>query len=136
LIAENGTLVGVMTEEGRALSKAKGAGFIAENWLENDGDSSDQPTAHARWAEAQTLGPVQLRHLSGKRAVEGFEGCAPDQIVIASAEMRGRGFDCEVYDPERLRNTGAIAIYLRGDALKLRSVRDVTGSRLWTQWRD
>lgn len=41
LISDTGTLVGVMTPQGRALSKERGAGFAARNWLENDGDGED-----------------------------------------------------------------------------------------------
>ena len=41
LISGTGTLVGVMTPQGRALSKERGAGFAARNWLENDGDGED-----------------------------------------------------------------------------------------------
>ena len=33
LIADRGALVGVMTSEGRAISKPKGAGFVARIWL-------------------------------------------------------------------------------------------------------
>jgi competence protein ComEC len=136
LIAENGTLVGVMTDAGRALSKAKGAGFIAENWLENDGDASDQAAAYARWEGDPKVGDIALRHLSGKRAVAGFKECAANEIVVASVNMEEAERPCPVFDPKRLRNTGAIAIYLRGDVVEMRSVRDVTGTRLWTQWRD
>lgn len=138
LIAENGTLVGLMTQEGRALSKPKGAGFIAQNWLENDGDAVDQISAAARWPETGTgvlpQGAV-LRHLSGKRAVEGFDGCETGHIIVASVQMGVTDGDCEIYDPDRLRNTGAIAIHPMRDGLKLVSVRDVTGTRLWTTWR-
>lgn len=42
-------LVAVMTDEGRALSKPRGGGFIADNWLENDGEAISQVQAHARW---------------------------------------------------------------------------------------
>jgi competence protein ComEC len=49
LIADNGGLVGVMTDTGRALSKEKGAGFVARNWLENDGDGALQQKAALRW---------------------------------------------------------------------------------------
>ncbi|MEM9576137.1 MAG: ComEC/Rec2 family competence protein [Pseudomonadota bacterium] len=138
LIAENGTLVGVMTSEGRALSKPKGAGFIAKNWLENDGEATEQPAAAARWPSdgAGVLpGGKKLVHLSGKRAVEGFEGCAPDQIIVASVRMETKGLPCDVYDPVRLRNMGAVAVHADKRGLTLTSVRDVTGTRLWTQWR-
>jgi competence protein ComEC len=140
LIAENGTLVGVMTEAGRALSKPKGAGFIAQNWLENDGDASAQPDAAARWTVDDTVlpGGKRLMHVSGKRAVEAFEGCAREDIVVVSVVMEPVSplqYPCDIYDPKRLRNTGAIAIYDSQDGLKMTSVRDVTGSRLWTSWR-
>lgn len=141
LIAENGTLVGVMTDQGRALSKPKGAGFIAQNWLENDGDATDQKTAATRWAPGgAALLPdgTKLLHLSGKRAVEGFSGCAPGEIIVASVPMKATWDDtlpCVIYDPDRLRGTGAVSLRTGPAGLEVVSVRDVTGARLWTNWR-
>ncbi|MEM1351246.1 MAG: ComEC/Rec2 family competence protein [Pseudomonadota bacterium] len=136
LIAENGTLVGVMTEAGRALSKEKGAGFVAKNWLENDGDAADQADAAARWgAVTVTLpGDRALTHLSGKRAAAAFDACDPSDIVVASVPFARAG--CDIFDPPRLRGTGAIAVHVRQDKLDFVSVRQITGQRLWTQWRD
>lgn len=137
LIAENGALVGVMTEEGRALSKPRGAGFVAKNWLENDGEATEQIEAAHRWPESgEGLLPdgSKLLHLSGKKAVSGFDVCSPDQIVVASAKLPPGAFDCQVYDPRLLRRMGAVAIYRDKTGLRLRSVRDVTGDRLWTRW--
>lgn len=139
LIAENGTLVGVMTETGRALSKEKGAGFIAQNWLENDGDAADQVAAAARWGEnaAYVLpGDAAVRHLSGKRAAAAFDGCDAADIVVSSVPLGRVPRNCAVYDPDRLRSMGAVAIHQRNDKLEFISVRDLTGTRLWTQWRD
>lgn len=48
LISADGALVGVMGPEGRALSAAKGAGFVAGVWLEKDGDLATQIDAAAR----------------------------------------------------------------------------------------
>ncbi|CAN0606701.1 unnamed protein product, partial [Ectocarpus sp. 12 AP-2014] len=48
LIAQSGGIIGVMTEQGRALTKPKGEAFASGIWLENDGDRADQPTAFAR----------------------------------------------------------------------------------------
>ncbi len=142
LIAENGALVGVMTQEGRALSKPKGAGFIAKNWLENDGDPSDQVQAAARWHRGDRGAPLQnlyVRHLSGKRAIASFEDCNEGQIIVASAKItahRSNTHACEIFDPPRLRETGAVAFYSEPDGLKMRTVRDVTGTRLWSRWPD
>lgn len=139
LIAENGTLVGVMTAQGRALSKPKGAGFIAQNWLENDGEATDQPGAAARWPDDGTgvlPDGSKLLHLSGKRAVAAFDGCVSGQIVVASVPMKAEGLPCDVYDPIRLRDMGAIALHVDDKGVTFTSVRDETGSRLWTTWND
>ena len=138
LIAEDGALVGLMTETGRALSKPKGAGFVAQNWLENDGDGAAQIDAALRWPEdgVWRLPDGQtLRHLSGKRAAAAFERCASEEIVVSSVALPQVLPDCEVFDPRRLRTMGAVAIHpYKGGGLRYVSVRDVTGTRLWTRW--
>ena len=138
LIAEEGALVGVMTAEGRALSKARGAGFVAENWLENDGEKVDQETAFARWPNAGDgllPGGRPIVHLAGKAAVAGFTRCTRDEIVVANHKLSGVTGDCLVFDPQKLRTTGAVAILPGPDGLRFTSVRDVTGDRLWTSWK-
>ena len=129
LIADTGTLVGVRTSEGRALSKAKGAGFIAQNWLENDGDGADQQTAAARWR------PGDVIHLSGKRALAGFTGCGPDEVVVVSVSAPDLAdMPCRVFEPESLRQTGAIALEREGADWRIVTARQRTGARLWTRW--
>lgn len=137
LIAENGTLVGIMTDKGRALSKAKGAGFVARNWLENDGEMTDQLTAAERWPDTRVAalpGGTRITHLAGKKAVAGFEGCAEGQIVVANLNLPKTVSGCTLFDPARLKDMGAVAITTGKNGLKLTSVRDVTGDRLWTPW--
>jgi competence protein ComEC len=129
LIAENGALVGIMTPEGRALSKAKGAGFVAHNWLENDGDGSAQWRAADRWRDGSIL------HVSGKRALAKLDGCAADQIVVATVAadaLRAKG--CTVYDPAALRATGALALRLGSDGWQVTTAREKAGARPWTHW--
>ncbi|MFC4668675.1 ComEC/Rec2 family competence protein [Seohaeicola nanhaiensis] len=134
LIADTGGLVGVMTPEGRALSKAKGAGFIARTWLENDGDAATQQQAALRWTGADpairtaTIRGRDIVHVIGKRGAERFTTCAPGQLVIASVPLALSG-GCEVYDPKRLRFTGSLALGPEG----LRTARETQGRRLWTQ---
>lgn len=141
LIAENGTLVGVMTDAGRALSKPKGAGFIASNWLENDGDPSDQSAAAAGWdgKSGAVLGDgTRLKHFSGKRALASFSGCVAGEIIVTSVavdDLKPEELPCELFDPSRLRTTGALAIYETDAGHRVTSVRDLTGARLWTNWR-
>lgn len=40
---------GVLSDQGRALSKEKGKGFIADVWMENDGIKLDRRDAHDLW---------------------------------------------------------------------------------------
>ncbi|WP_147105837.1 ComEC/Rec2 family competence protein [Tateyamaria sp. syn59] len=132
LIADTGGLVGVMTEEGRALSKAKGGGFIARNWLENDGEGIDQTTAAARW-DAQH--PVTVIHLSGKRAAAAFGGCKTGEIVVSNTEFDEHAdLECLVLTPPLLRRTGAIALVAGADSLSIRTARQVAGDRMWSGW--
>ncbi len=136
LIADSGTLVGVMTDEGRALSRAKGSGFIAETWLENDGRGGSQALAASRWPQAQDriaraqIGPLEVVHLQGKRAARSFTRCTKDQIVIASAETSPSG-PCQMFDTARLKRTGSVAVWLRNDGPELKTAAEVSGRRLW-----
>ncbi len=129
LIADTGGLVGVMTEEGRALSRARGAGFIATNWLENDGDAADQEAAHARWS-AVSRGGLRILALRGKRAAEALEDCDGHDWVVLSADP-GRALPCTVFHPGTLRKTGAVALRQGPGGVKILTARHVTGARLW-----
>ena len=129
LIADNGTLVGLMTPAGRALSKKKGAGFVARNWLENDGDGAFQEQAAARWSGGQVI------HLSGKRAVAGFAGCSAGQIVVTSVPAPDLAkSDCDVFDPDRLKQTGSVALNRTKQGWRMITARDLAGERPWTNW--
>jgi competence protein ComEC len=131
LIADGGTLVGIMGQDGRALSKPKGAGFVALNWLENDGDPASQEDAAARWAHLGTA--WKIRHVTGKTAVRGLT-CVKGEVIVTNAEAPA-GLPCTIYDPARLRDQGAVA-FLAPDTdgnLKIKTARQVTGERLWNR---
>ncbi len=134
LIADNGGLVGVMTDRGRALSREKGAGFVADNWLENDGDVVAQDKAAARWSDTGST-PFRLTHLSGKRAIAGFQGCVTGDIVVMNAAPETAvTADCLILDPRLLRSTGAVAIVGQGTQMRLVTARDKAGDRMWSGW--
>ncbi|MFT4706488.1 MAG: competence protein ComEC [Ascidiaceihabitans sp.] len=140
LIADNGSLIGVMTQDGRALSKEKGAGFVARNWLENDGDPSTQIKSANLWGEgAKRVKSVQiykfkLVHLIGKKAVEAQGSCQAGQVIIASVKVERNLGPCIVFDPETLRAHGSVGLYAVGEEIKLISARDVSGDRIWSAW--
>jgi len=141
LIADTGGLVGVLTDEGRALSRAKGGGFVARNWLENDGDGAAQEDAAARWRATNAPGrwtgiallQADVMHATGKRAAAAPPECTPGRILVSNAELEATG-PCQVFDAPRLRRTGAVAFVARGGSLQIVTARAITGERLWTGW--
>jgi len=133
LVSDTGSLVGVMTERGRALNRDRGGGFIAENWLENDGDGAPQQAAAARWA-ARPDSPVAVSALGGKRAAAALTDCAPDEWVVLNAdppEGRAEELPCTLLTPDILRETGAVALYAQDGGVRMVTARHVTGTRLW-----
>lgn len=144
LISGDGGLVGLMGDGGRVLSKPKGAGFVAQSWLEDDGDLAAQEAAFARGAAPARKGAWHgifaghaLHHLTGKtapdRAAALCADAAPGTIVVLNGawpEAAGRG-GCEVFDLTRLGATGALAVDADGGALRLTGARDSAGTRLW-----
>jgi competence protein ComEC len=140
LIAGEGALVGLRTPEGRALSKAKGAGFVAASWLEDDGDLVDQEAAFARGAFTGTrgqvradLGPVTLWHLTGKTSARRAEAvCTPGAIVVIDGYWQGGSPACRLFDAQLLDRSGAVALLDTGEGIAtVLSARDLAGRRLW-----
>ena len=134
LISEDGKLVGVMTDAGRALSRERGTGFVARNWLENDGDAAEQAEAATRWDKivpGALPGGFEVIPVSGKRAVRAFDNCPATALVVMSAAPEVEGLPCRILSPKELRETGAVALYLRDGAPKMITARQVSGARLW-----
>lgn len=137
LIAPEGELVGLLTNDGRALSKSGGS-FIAGRWLEADGDAASAEDAAARTGfdgprgmrEAQVR-DRRLVHLTGKSAVAAVpEACAAGALVIldrAAPEGDWRG--CDLWDVPRLRRSGALAFDAEG---RLTTANQAAGQRLWS----
>ncbi len=131
LISETGGLVGVMTAEGRALSTPRGAGFVATNWLENDGDSAEQEGAHARWNKVAATGWPVLA-LRGKRAAAALTDCAPETLVVLSVDAQ-MDLPCRVLTPKAMRSTGSIALYRTDTGIRQVTAREISGDRLWNR---
>lgn len=127
LISDTGALVGVMTAEGRALSRPKGGGFVARNWLENDGDASDQEAAAARWIPEE----MPVLALRGKREAAKLTECKQGQIVVLNTIPEAIDLPCQLFHPETLRETGALALSVKEETFTLRSARQSSGARLW-----
>ncbi len=161
LISPSGRLAGVMDSDGRGLSRARGDGFVAGLWLENDGDAADQAAAAARAAWQQdgsgqvaTLGDWTVWHGVGRRAARDLaRACAAHDVIVtpeeegdlmgqaqvpnplprgaAAAQVTAGG--CTVIGPGVLARTGAIALILGPQGVTIRTARAEQGTRLWVQ---
>lgn len=140
LIADSGALIGQMTPEGRVLSKAKGAGFVAGIWLENDGQPVAQDVAAAREGLIRSgrvvstmLGDHRIVQMSGKTALADTIGCGGAAILVTN-QIAQRERPCMVLDLARLRQTGSVALRLdETGGLHITTARDLTGTRPWNQ---
>ena len=143
LIADSGGLIGVMGENGRALSRAKGSGFVAGIWLENDGNPVAQDIAAARGGydvsgreTRVVLGAWKILQVSGKTALSALAGCGGADILIATVEDQ-IDRPCQVFDIIALRNTGSLALeVLENGDLKITTASDVAGNRPWNAGKD
>ena len=132
LIADSGSLIGVMTDAGRDVSKERGESFAAGNWLENDGAPVAQEVAYGRTGLIED-GPMlaqQIVNVRGSTALAALNGCGGANIIVTNQEMTARS-DCDAYDINRLRDMGALAGWMIDGTLTFESVRDRTGNRLW-----
>lgn len=124
--------VGVLGPEGRALSVARGAGFLLRNWLENDGDLAGQAVAAQRAGFAE--GPMGRVFVVGEgtgvilsRPEAAGAACVAHDIVVMEDGPTPPG-DCLVVTPERLARSGTLAIMQDGG---LRVTHQ--GLRLWSR---
>jgi competence protein ComEC len=133
LVSDNGALVGVLMPEGRALSKPRGGGFVALNWLENDGDAATQEDAHLRWPDHSDL-PVPLQVVIGSRAARETVDCGGASLMVFSAEPDTLPDTdaCQSITPGTLSRTGSLAIFDEASGLRVVTARSVTGTRLWS----
>lgn len=139
LISGDGRLLGLLGPEGRALSAARGGGFAAKGWLENDGDLASQAQAAGRpgfdgpaGARRFVLGGVAGVALSGDGAPAAAAGaCAAGLVVVLAGVADPRPAGCLLIDLTDLRAGGPIAIDARADGtLRIRATRD--RRRIWT----
>ncbi len=138
LVSGDGRLLGLEGVEGRALSAAKGGGFAAENWLQNDGDLVEQALAAERpgfdgpkGERRFDLAGLKVVALSGKGAEAKLgEACASAGLVILAAAVDAAPEACPLIDAKTLSATGPLAFWYAGDALRIETTKDA--QRLWS----
>ncbi|WP_339947365.1 ComEC/Rec2 family competence protein [uncultured Albimonas sp.] len=154
LVAPRAAALGVMGEQGRAVDRARGAGYVIDTWLANDGDPVGQTLAAGRpgidrqprraaaslgngWTVVMLGGLVDADWLR--------EECEARTVVIAYAARPGdapKG-PCVTLDGGVLRGLGAVSIEpddgLEGgpDAggVRIRGALSDARLRLWGQAR-
>lgn len=138
LVADNGSLIGLMGTDGRTLSRPKGSGFVASVWLENDGAPIAQIDAAAKdgfdWQGRRAsfyLGHWHMIAVTGKTALADLNGCGGADILISNQTVQSER-PCRVVDIISLRQTGSLAFDLSADGdLITTTARQVAGQRPW-----
>ena len=144
LIAPRGAAIGALGPEGRAVDRARGAGYPIESWLAADGDPADQATAAARpgllregttasvdlangWRVTLLRGAVRPGRLAA--------ACTPQTLVIAwgVATPGPHAGPCRVIDRAALDRMGALAIRPTADGLRLRDAASAAAGRRWAR---
>ncbi|HEU0222300.1 MAG TPA: ComEC/Rec2 family competence protein, partial [Paracoccaceae bacterium] len=141
IVAASGRQIGLMGPTGRVILDAKREGFAAREWLAADGDGVEPAEAALReglmrgrdWASGR-LGPwrieivtarepdlARLARLCGERVL----------LILPSFEAAPEGL-CLAVTAGRLREAGALAFRLRGEALVAAEVLRPGPGRLWT----
>ena len=140
LVSQSGGLVGVMTDQGRALSKSTGESFAAESWLENDGDPVSQNEASERAGfsvggkiRVLKLGEGNILHATGKTAAQlALDQCKGADILIVNVSLDAE--DCTLIDARSLKLSGALAVNYDGKSpAQIIGALHQTGRRLWSE---
>jgi competence protein ComEC len=140
LISSDGVLVGILGPEGRALSSARGAGFAAKSWLEDDGDLALPEEAAERsgfagpkQARAFEIGGLKGVVLAGKAGLAGLKtACAEADLVVVPSSLgkvEGSPDGCAIIDRTVLDRSGALAIERVKGGIALVPVR--RAQRIW-----
>lgn len=131
LIASNGRLVGAMTEEGRAVNRARGSSFVVRSWLENDGAPIEQELAADRWAlldrgdgwTRAEFGERQLQIVNARsRWPDTLPDCGAGTVLLLPSWQGDTPEGCAlVLDRPRLSAAGPIALYFEEDRIRIDS---------------
>jgi competence protein ComEC len=140
LLSANGRLMGVIQDGKRVLNRARGSGFIASNWLENDGKGLTQAMATSGLAKGKTrletvsVGGIKAAYIWQKDvdSQEVATLCSSyDLVILPQSKLTQAG--CEILNKPRLKATGSIALDVDKSNFVITGARQVTGQRLWSR---
>lgn len=130
-----GGMVGVMGPEGRAISSARGAGFMVANWLENDGDLAGQEAAAGRpgFVEGEGGRVFAFAGRTGLLVAKGGAvplGACQIHAVVVVQDVAERGGPCLLIDTDLLELGGTIAIVEATSGLRVQVTQG--DRRIWS----
>ncbi len=140
LIAQDGRAIGLMGPQGRAVDRARGAGYDISTWLARDGDLADQEeaaqrpglTRTERGAEGVLPNGWRVTLMRGRIDVSKLiDACAPEVIVIAPRSVEPIDAPCALFDRPRLTRSGAVAIRPAGAGISVDEALDDAAGRAW-----
>ncbi len=121
LVSADGGMVGALTPDGRALSRARGQGFVVESWLENDGGDRDRDRAFALTATfgepiaaglALPVGEDRIAALFSPDAAALAAACGAHAVTITNRPPDAPPPDgCIMLDPAWLDRQGGLAVH-------------------------
>ncbi|MEL6679190.1 MAG: ComEC/Rec2 family competence protein, partial [Pseudomonadota bacterium] len=138
LVGPGARIVGAMGPDGRALTRARGQGFVAQSWLENDGDLADQDIAASRtgWsavagARVAILADGTKVFVSGARTrlPEALRSCDGTDLAILPAWEGELSWLCQTLVMGR--ESSAIAVHLTEEGYRITRADDAL-PRIWS----
>lgn len=140
LVAPDGVAIGVMGDLGRAVDRARGAGYVIETWLANDGDAADQAEAAVRPGVDRAAKQASAELSNGWRLVllEGLvrpdrmaAACVPRTVLVAPAARQPGVGPCLSFDRAALDRLGALSVTPEGDMVRIRGALTDALDRPW-----
>jgi competence protein ComEC len=140
LLSANGRLMGVLEDGARVLNRSKGSGFVASNWLENDGKGATQTMASIGVGKGKTrlesvsLGDVKVAYFWQKDLdlqKVAMLCSSYDLIILPQSKLQQEG--CKILNQSSLKATGSVAVDVDKTGFVITGARQVTGTRLWSR---
>lgn len=135
LINENGSLIGVLTNDGRVLNKESAYRFAASSWLENDGDLAAQAESFSRHGllyegtKTMALLPGNWRVIL-ERSRPYDHICNSNEIFIAPKWPEAPSGDCNFIGQGGFE-AGAISVSIVGGQPEIKMAAPRTRLRPW-----
>jgi competence protein ComEC len=144
LVAPEAATLGALGPEGRAVDRARGAGYAVATWLAHDGDPAPQGEAAGRPGLSSRERSVRatlsngwevilLKSLTTPARLDTL--CAPRTLLLAwgarDAAAAPRG-GCRFLARPEMQTLGALSVQPDGDRIRIRGARTETAGRFWS----